>query len=128
MRMYTGDDFNLCGADRRRRGGHSDALLGIFDAIAPAAPRALGRLAMGELQGFHGILGRRCAVAPHLQGPDRASTRPALLFLAWLNGLQDHFVMVGGQREARALVHLAELFRLADQARVLHDPELCRAA
>ena len=49
------------------------------------------------------------------------------MFLAWLNGLQDHFLMIGGQESARSLIHLAELFRLADKARVLHDPELAAA-
>ena len=51
-------------------------------------------------------------------------TRKRVVFLAWLNGLQDHFIMVGGQQSARSLLHLAELFRLADAARVLRDPEL----
>jgi len=57
----------------------------------------------------------------------RAPTRfykTGVVFLAWLNGLQDHFIMVGGQESARSLVHLAELFRLADQAGLLANPEL----
>jgi gamma-glutamyltranspeptidase len=53
--------------------------------------------------------------------------KTGVVFLAWLNGLQDHFIMVGGQESARSLLHLAELFRLADKARVLHDPELAAA-
>ena len=32
--------------------------------------------------------------------------------------------MIGGQQSARSLLHLAELFRLADKARVLADPAL----
>jgi hypothetical protein len=44
--------------------------------------------------------------------------------MAWLNGHQDHFVMVGGQQSARSLSHLAELFRLADAAGLLRDPDM----
>ena len=54
--------------------------------------------------------------------------KTGVVFLAYLNGLQDHFLMVGGQQSARSLVHLAELFRLADKARVLRDPELAARA
>jgi hypothetical protein len=46
------------------------------------------------------------------------------VFLAYLNGHQRHFTMVGGQESARSLVHLAEIFRLADQAGILLDPDL----
>jgi hypothetical protein len=41
-----------------------------------------------------------------------------------LNGHQTHFTMVGGQQSARGVVHLSELFRLADTAGLLRDPEL----
>jgi hypothetical protein len=47
--------------------------------------------------------------------------------MAWLNGHQDHFIMVGGQESARSTLHLAELFRLADAAGLLRDPELAVA-
>ena len=53
--------------------------------------------------------------------------KTGVVFLAWLNGLQDHFLMIGGQESARSLLHLAELFRLADKARVLHDPDMAAA-
>jgi hypothetical protein len=50
-----------------------------------------------------------------------------VVFMAWLNGHQEHFVMVGGQQSARSILHLAELFRLADEAGLLEQPELaCR--
>jgi hypothetical protein len=124
MRMYTGDDFNYAELIAGDEEGHSDALLGIFDAIAPAAAAALARLATGDLQGFHGILEPTVPLSRHIFKAPTRFYKTGVVFLAWLNGLQDHFVMVGGQESARSLIHLAELFRLADRARVLHDPEL----
>jgi hypothetical protein len=47
--------------------------------------------------------------------------------MAWLNDHQKHFVMVGGQESARNAIHLAELFRLADKAGLLRDPDLAVA-
>jgi Protein of unknown function (DUF993) len=127
MRMYTGDDFNYAELIAGDAEGHSDALLGIFDAIAPAASAALARLSAGDLQGFHGILEPTVPLSRHIFKAPTRFYKTGVVFLAWLNGLQDHFVMVGGQESARSLVHLAELFRLADKARVLHDPELAAA-
>ena len=127
MRMYTGDDFNYAELIAGDEEGHSDALLGIFDAIAPAASLGLARLAAGDLQGFHGILEPTVPLSRHIFKAPTRFYKTGVVFLAWLNGLQDHFVMVGGQESARSLLHLAELFRLADKARVLHDPELAAA-
>jgi hypothetical protein len=124
VRMYTGDDFNyaeLIAGDEKK---YSDALLGIFDAIAPAASAALARLAAGDMQGFHGLLEPTVPLSRHIFKAPTRFYKTGVVFLAWLNGLQDHFVMVGGQESARSLLHLAELFRLADKARVLHDPDL----
>jgi hypothetical protein len=45
-------------------------------------------------------------------------------FLAWLNGHQPAFTMVGGLHSARSLPHLSTLVRLADQAGALEDPDL----
>src|SRR5437879_9899613 len=53
VRMYTGDDFNYAELIAGDNSGYSDALLGIFDAIAPAAGAALGALTRGEGKGFH---------------------------------------------------------------------------
>ena len=53
--------------------------------------------------------------------------KTGVVFLAWLNGHQRHFVMVGGQQSARNLLHLVELFRLADAAGLLADPDLACA-
>jgi hypothetical protein len=127
MRMFTGDDFNYAELIAGDEEGYSDALLGIFDAIAPAASAGLARLAAGDLQGFHGILEPTVPLSRHIFKSPTRFYKTGVVFLAWLNGLQEHFVMVGGQESARSLLHLAELFRLADKARVLHDPELAAA-
>jgi hypothetical protein len=124
VRMYTGDDFNYAELIAGDEEGYSDALLGIFDAIAPAASAGLARLATGDLQGFHGILEPTVPLSRHIFKAPTRFYKTGVVFLAWLNGLQDHFIMVGGQESARSLLHLAELFRLADKARVLHDPDL----
>ena len=124
VRMYTGDDFNYAELIAGDDEGHSDALLGIFDAIAPAASASLARLAKGDLQGFHGILEPTVPLSRHIFKAPTRFYKTGVVFLAWLNGLQDHFIMIGGQESARSILHLAELFRLADKARVLHDPDL----
>lgn len=127
VRMYTGDDFNYAELIAGDEYGYSDALLGVFDAIAPAASAGLARLSAGDVQGFHGILEPTVPLARHIFRAPTRFYKTGVVFLAWLNGLQDHFIMVGGQESARSLLHLAELFRLADQARVLHDPDLAAA-
>jgi len=127
VRMYTGDDYNYPDLIEGDRAGHSDALLGIFDAIAPAASAALGRLASGDAPGFHDILAPTVPLARHIFAAPTRFYKTGLVFLAWLNGHQEHFVMVGGQQSARSVVDLAETFRLADAAGLLRDPELAAA-
>jgi hypothetical protein len=124
VRMYTGDDFNYAELIAGDEEGYSDALLGIFDGIAPAASAGLARLAKNDLQGFHGILEPTVPLSRHIFKAPTRFYKTGIVFLAWLNGQQDHFLMTGGQESTRSLQHLAELFRLADKARVLHDPEL----
>jgi len=124
VRMYTGDDFNYPELIEGDREGYSDALLGIFDAIAPAASAALGRLASGDPPGFREILAPTVPLARHIFAAPTRFYKTGLAFLAWLNGHQEHFVMVGGQQSARSVVDLAETFRLADAAGLLRDPEL----
>jgi len=124
VRMYTGDDFNYPELIEGDREGHSDALLGIFDAIAPAASAALARLASGDAPGFREILAPTVPLARHIFKAPTRFYKTGLAFLAWLNGHQGHFVMVGGQQSARSVVDLAETFRLADAAGLLRDPEL----
>jgi Protein of unknown function (DUF993) len=124
VRMYTGDDFNyaeLIAGDGAR---FSDALLGIFDAIAPAAAAALAALAADRTAEFHDILAPTVPLSRHIFKAPTRFYKTGVVFMAYLNGLQDHFVMVGGQQSARSLPHLAELFRLADAAGLLRDPEL----
>lgn len=124
VRMYTGDDFNFAELIAGDSEGYSDALLGIFDAIAPAASAALGALASGDDRGFHEILEPTVALSRHIfQAPTRFY-KTGVVFMAYLNGHQDHFTMVGGQQSARSLAHLAELFRLADAAGLLRDPDI----
>jgi hypothetical protein len=133
VRMYTGDDFNYAeliagdGTGSAANQQHSDALLGIFDAIAPAASAALGALAAGEVDRFHAILAPTVPLSRHVfQAPTRFY-KTGIVFLAWLNGHQRHFTMVGGQQSARSIVHFAEAFRLADAAGLLEQPELAVA-
>jgi hypothetical protein len=127
VRMYTGDDFNyaeLIAGDGER---HSDALLGIFDAIAPAASAALASLSAGDESRFHAILAPTVPLSRHIfQAPTRFY-KTGVVFMAWLNGHQDHFVMVGGQQSTRSLPHFAELFRLADAAGLIEQPDLAVA-
>ena len=127
VRMYTGDDFNYAELIAGDEEGYSDALLGIFDAIAPAASAGLARLARDDVQGFHGILEPTVPLSRHIFKDPTRFYKTGVVFLAWLNGLQDHFLMIGGQESARSILHLTELFRLADKARVLHDPDRAAA-
>jgi hypothetical protein len=130
VRMYTGDDFNYAeliagdGFGSEPTHGKSDALLGIFDAIAPAASAALGELAQGNLERFHAILGPTVPLSRHIFAAPTRFYKTGVVFMAWLNGHQSHFTMVGGQQSTRSLPHLAELFRLADAANLLEQPEL----
>ena len=123
VRMYTGDDFNYAELIAGDAQGYSDALLGIFDAIAPAAAAALGALARGEQATFHDILRPTVALSRHIFRTPTRFYKTGVVFVAYLNGLQDHFIMVGGQESARSTLHLADLFRLADAAGLLRDPE-----
>lgn len=130
VRMYTGDDFNYAeliagdGFGNDIVNGQSDALLGIFDAIAPAASAALTALAEGKLDTFHDILGPTVPLSRHIFMAPTRYYKTGVVFMAWLNGHQNHFSMIGGQQSTRSAQHLAELFRLADEANLLEHPEL----
>ncbi len=126
VRMYTGDDFNYAELIEGDGQGYSDALLGIFDAIAPAASAALAALAQGDSERFNEILAPTVPLSRHIFKAPTRFYKTGIVFMAYLNGLQDHFVMVGGQQSARSVLHLAELFRLADRAGLLRDPDLAR--
>jgi hypothetical protein len=123
VKMYTGDDFNY---DRLILGdaqGHSHALLGIFDAIAPAASAALQALDAGDTARFHTVLAPTIPLSRHVYQEPTYSYKTGIVFLAYLNGHQGHFRMVGGKESARSVLHLAELYRLADAAGLLIDAE-----
>jgi hypothetical protein len=120
VRMYTGDDFNY--PELIESG--SDALLGIFDAIAPRAAAALAALDDDDVQAYEDYIWPTVKLSRHIfQAPTRFY-KTGLVFLAYLNGHQSHFRMVGGQESARSVLHLTELLRLADRAGLLVDPEM----
>jgi len=127
VRMYTGDDFNFAELIEGDAQGYSDALLGIFDSIAPAASQALTYLKDENKEGYHETLAPTVPLSRHIFGAPTRFYKTGVVFMAWLNGHQEHFVMVGGQQSARNLQHFSELFRLADAAGLLSDPQLaCR--
>lgn len=123
VRMYTGDDFNFADLISGDNQGHSDALLGIFDAIAPVAALGLSRLAASDIDGFRAALDPTVPLSRLIFAAPTRFYKTGIVFLAWLNGHQDHFTMVGGQESARSVVHLCEVARLADRARLIVDPD-----
>ena len=120
VRMYTGDDFDYPTTIR----GGSDALLGIFDVIAPAAAAALRALDAGDLERYEAILAPTLPLSRHVFKAPTRFYKTGVVFAAYLNGHQSHFHLVGGLESARSVVHLAELFVLADRAGILPDPDL----
>ncbi|MBB5688202.1 dihydrodipicolinate synthase family protein [Roseomonas alkaliterrae] len=127
VRMYTGDDFNYAELIAGDEQGYSDALLGIFDPIAPAVGGALAALSRNDLSTFHDILAPTVPLSRHIFRAPTRFYKTGVVFMAWLNGHQDHFVMVGGQQSTRSIQHFSELFRLADRAGLLRDPEMAVA-
>ena len=126
VRVYTGDDFDfveLIAGDGRH---HSDALLGIFDAIAPVAGGALHALDRGDRDGFRSMLAATVPLARHVFSTPTRFYKTGLVFIAYLNGHQSHFRMLGGLESARSIEHLAQTFVLADRAGVLADAEMAR--
>jgi Protein of unknown function (DUF993) len=124
VKMYTGDDFNypeLIAGDSK---SHSHALLGIFDAIAPAASQAFAALARGDLKTYGKLLAPTVPLSRLIFRAPTQYYKTGIVFLAWLNGHQDHFVMVGGAQAMRPLPYFCDMFRLADQAGLLSKPAL----
>ncbi|MGX5839812.1 dihydrodipicolinate synthase family protein [Mesorhizobium sp. ArgA1] len=122
--MFTGDDFNypeLIAGDGER---HSHALLGIFDAIAPVANAALAKLTDGDRAGYDALMAPTVPLSRRIFEAPTEYYKAGIVFMAWLNGHQDHFAMVGGMQSARGILYYADVFRLADQAGLLADPEL----
>jgi hypothetical protein len=127
VRTYTGDDFNFAELIAGDEHGFSDALLGIFDVIAPAASAALDAHGRGDLDRYWKIFEPTVPLSRHIFRSPTRFYKTGVVFLAYLNGHQPHFVMVGGQQSARSLMHLIEAFKLADAAGLIRDPDLAVA-
>lgn len=124
VKMYTGDDFNYAELIAGDSQGHSHALLGIFDPIAPVAAVALGALAAGNAFHFRELLDPTVALSREIFRAPTRHYKAGVVFLAWLNGHQDHFSMAAGLQSARGVLHYARVFELADACGALSDPEL----
>ncbi|MGW2399384.1 dihydrodipicolinate synthase family protein [Kitasatospora sp. NPDC001664] len=124
VRLYTGDDFHYPELIRGDELGHSDALLGVFDPIAAVAAAALRALDAGDLAAYDALFAPTLPLARHLFAAPTFHYKTGIVFLAWLAGHQSHFTMVAGAQSGRSVPHLIELFRLADRAGVLPDPDL----
>jgi hypothetical protein len=127
VKMYTGDDFNYPELIQGDQQGYSHALLGILDAIAPVASAALQALDAGDLARYNTLLAPTLPLSRHIFQKPTFYYKTGVVFLAYLNGHQQHFRMVGGQESARSIAHLAELFVLADHAGALRDPDQAAA-
>ncbi len=123
VKMYTGDDFNYPELIAGDAEGHSHALLGIFDPLAVAVGRAIGQLGAGDVAGFHATLDPTVPLARLIFRAPTQYYKTGVVFMAYLNGFQDHFVMLGGQQALRPLPYFTDVFRLADQCGLLRDPE-----
>lgn len=124
VRMYTGDDFNYPELIAGDALGHSDALLGIFDPLAPAAAHAVNLLGTGDTSAFRAVLDPTVPLSRLIFRAPTRHYKTGVVFLAWLNGFQDHFIMLGGAQSARPLPYFTEAFRLADGCGLLRDPDL----
>jgi Protein of unknown function (DUF993) len=127
VRLYTGDDFNyapLIAGDGKH---HSHALLGIFAAIAPAASQALEALAKGDMETYTALLDPTVPLSREIFKAPTRFYKAGIAFLSWLNGWQSHFIMPGGFQSSREIAHYAEVFRLADKARLLAKPDLAES-
>jgi len=127
VRLYTGDDFNYAALIEGDGTHHSDALLGIFAAIAPAAAQALEALAEGDRDRYHTLLAPTVPLSREIFKAPTQFYKAGIGFLAWLNGAQTHFIMPAGFQSSREITHYAEVFRLADQAGLLARPDLAVA-
>ncbi|WP_170464412.1 dihydrodipicolinate synthase family protein [Ruegeria arenilitoris] len=127
VRLYTGDDFNYADLIAGDGTHFSHALLGIFAAIAPAASQALEALAMGDMDRYNALFTPTVPLSREIFKAPTRFYKAGIAYLAWLNGSQSHFIMPGGFQSSRDICHYAQVFRLADQAGLLSDPELAKA-
>ena len=123
VKMYTGDDFNYPELIAGDEIGCSHALLGIFDPLAVAASKAVAQLGRGDEAGFHATLDPTVPLARLIFRAPTQYYKTGIVFLAWLNGFQNHFVMPGGAQSMRPLPYFVDCFRLADRAGLLSDPD-----
>ncbi|WP_457581724.1 dihydrodipicolinate synthase family protein [Ensifer canadensis] len=121
---FTGDDFNYAELIEGDGARYSHALLGIFDAVAPSASKALAALAKGDVATFRGVIEPTVPLSRKIFEAPTQYYKAGVVFLAWLNGHQGHFTMPAGMQSARGLLHYTDIFRLADKANVLDRPEL----
>lgn len=124
VRLYTGDDFNYPELIKGDGTHHSDALLGAFAAITPAASAALAALDEGDVSTYDAEMGPTLPLSRHVFEAPTYYYKTGIAFLSWLCGHQPGFTMVGGLQAARSAVHLGQLFSLANEARLLPDPDL----
>jgi hypothetical protein len=124
VRLYTGDDFNYAPLIEGDGARHSHALLGIFAAISPAAAQALEALAGGDTATYHALLAPTVPLSREIFKAPTRYYKAGIAFLAWLNGHQRHFIMPAGFQSSREISHYAEVFRLADAARLIERPDL----
>jgi hypothetical protein len=123
VKMYTGDDFNYPELIEGDRHGFSHALLGIFDPLAPAAAYAVRKLGEGDAAAFRATLDPTAPLARLIFRAPTQFYKTGVVFLAWLNGFQDHFIMLNGAQAMRPLPYFTEVFRLADACGLLRDPD-----
>jgi hypothetical protein len=124
VKMYTGDDFNYPELIEGDEKGYSHALLGIFDPLAPAAAYAVKKLGEGDANAFRSTLDPTVPLARHIFRAPTQYYKTGVVFLAWLNGFQDHFIMLNGAQAMRPLPYFTDTFRLADGCGLLRDPEM----
>jgi Protein of unknown function (DUF993) len=124
VRLYTGDDFGYLELIRGDSLGYSDALLGAFAAITAPAAAALAALDRGDLAGYDGAMEPTVALSRLIFEPPTFYYKVGVAFLAWLNGFQPQFAMLGGLERRRPARHLIRVFELAAAARALTDPDL----
>jgi len=123
VKMYTGDDFNYPELIAGDAHGYSHALLGIFDPLAPVAALAVTQLARGDVAGFRATLDPTVPLARVIFGEPTRHYKTGVVFMAWLNGFQDHFIMLNGAQAMRPLPYFTEIFRLSDACGLLRDPD-----
>lgn len=124
VKMYTGDDFNYPELIEGDEQGYSHALLGIFDPLAPAAAYAVSKLSEGDATAFRATLDPTVPLARHIFRAPTQYYKTGVVFLAWLNGFQDHFIMLNGAQSTRSLPYFVDCFKMAEQCGLLRDPDL----